>query len=247
MRDDRNKRLMVDHHPILEPVKEAFEEGELHPNIMVQPITSSRPVEVGEGSNAQKKKKKKRLTVKVFEQSKQERRPITTYDMCGKARLIRLGSFNWKMKDCEPISDKQLRWITIPNQITHLERRNRIGQGSFGTIYIVGFRNVGLRIELGMEGVVPYVTKKCIEMPHMSAWVMMHKKLASFAETHCAIVRPVASPVASHNINSILMYLYWSGKDIHHWINLEQITRGKILRDSFGRLEILITDHPNPT
>ncbi|KAL3683380.1 hypothetical protein R1sor_001402 [Riccia sorocarpa] len=59
-----------------------------------------------------------------------------------------------------------------------------------------------------MEGVVSYVAKKCNEMPPNNAWVMMHKKLASFAETHCAIVRPIAC----HNIETelILVYPYWN-------------------------------------
>ncbi|KAL3684471.1 hypothetical protein R1sor_002493 [Riccia sorocarpa] len=79
-------------------------------------------------------------------------------------------------------------------EISDLTRK--IGQGSYGSVYLVGFRDVALGLELGMEGVVPYVAKKCNEKPPYSAWVMMHKELASFAETHCAIVRPIAC----HNI-----------------------------------------------
>ncbi|KAL3684015.1 hypothetical protein R1sor_002037 [Riccia sorocarpa] len=77
----------------------------------------------------------------------------------GKARPVRLGSFSYKMKGCEPISDNQLRWITKPTQISRLTCR--IGQGSYGSVYLVGFRDVALGKELGMEGVVSYVAKKC--------------------------------------------------------------------------------------
>ncbi|KAL3685380.1 hypothetical protein R1sor_003402 [Riccia sorocarpa] len=113
-----------------------------------------------------------------------------------KPRQVKLGSFSWKMKGCEPISDNQLRWITLKTQISDLTRK--IGQGSYGSVYLVGFRDVALGLELGMEGVVPYVAKKCDEKPPYSAWVMMHKELASFAETHCAIVQPIAC----HNIEA---------------------------------------------
>ncbi|KAL3689023.1 hypothetical protein R1sor_015332 [Riccia sorocarpa] len=127
-----------------------------------------------------------------------------------KPRPVKLGSFSWKMKGCEPISDNQLRWITLKTQISDLTRK--IGQGSYGSVYRVGFRDVALGLELGMEGVVPYVAKKCDEKPPYSAWVMMHKELASFAETHSAIVRPIAC----HNIEAdpILVYPYWNGRDI---------------------------------
>ncbi|KAL3685382.1 hypothetical protein R1sor_003404 [Riccia sorocarpa] len=96
-----------------------------------------------------------------------------------------------------------------------------------------------LGLELGMEGVVPYVAKKCDEKPPYSAWVMMHKELASFAETHCAIVRPIAC----HNIEAepILVYPYWNGRDIRQWKNLEHTTRGTRLPDNSGRLMNLIT------
>ncbi|KAL3676568.1 hypothetical protein R1sor_026516 [Riccia sorocarpa] len=113
-----------------------------------------------------------------------------------KVRQVKLGSLSWKMKGCEPISDNQLRWITLKTQISDLT--HKIGQGSYGSVYLVGFRDVALRLELSMEGVVPYVSKKCDEKPSYSAWVMMHKELASFAETHCAIVRPIAC----HNIEA---------------------------------------------
>ncbi|KAL3686254.1 hypothetical protein R1sor_004276 [Riccia sorocarpa] len=102
----------------------------------------------------------------------------------GKARPVRLGSFSYKMKGCEPISDNQLP----------------------------------LGKELGMEGVVSYVAKKCDAVGTNTAWVMMHKELASFAETHCAIVRPIAC----HNIEAepILVYPYWNGRDIYQWKRL---------------------------
>ncbi|KAL3685601.1 hypothetical protein R1sor_003623 [Riccia sorocarpa] len=115
----------------------------------------------------------------------------------GNDRLVRPGSFSWKMKACEPISDNQLHWITTPDQITSLGR-NKIGEGSFGTMYTIGFRDIGLGIELGMEGVVPYIAKNCKQMDERNTWVMMNKELASFAETHCTIVRSVAC----HNIKN---------------------------------------------
>ncbi|KAL3680298.1 hypothetical protein R1sor_023254 [Riccia sorocarpa] len=152
---------------------------------------------------------------------------------------VKFGSFSWKMKGCEPISNNQLRWITLKTQISDLTRK--IGQGSYGSVYLVGFRDVALGLELGMEGVVPYVAKKCDEKPPYSAWVMMHKELASFAETHCAIVRPIAC----HNIEAepILVYHYWNSRDIRQWKNLEHTTRGTRLPDNSGRLMNLITDH----
>ncbi|KAL3678859.1 hypothetical protein R1sor_021815 [Riccia sorocarpa] len=76
-----------------------------------------------------------------------------------------------------------------------------------GASHIAGrLRQMKAKLELGMEGVVPYVAKKCDKKPSYSAWVMMHKELASFAETHCAIVRPIAC----HNIEAepILVYPY---------------------------------------
>ncbi|KAL3685377.1 hypothetical protein R1sor_003399 [Riccia sorocarpa] len=143
------------------------------------------------------------------------------------------------MKGCEPISDNQLCWITLKIQISDLTRK--IGQGSYGPVYLVGFRDVALGLELGKEGVVPYVAKKCDEKSPYSAWVMMHKELASFAETHCAIVRPIAC----HNIEAepILVYPYWNGRDIRQWKNLEHTTRGTRLPDNSGRSMNLITDH----
>ncbi|KAL3691221.1 hypothetical protein R1sor_004872 [Riccia sorocarpa] len=70
----------------------------------------------------------------------------------------------------------------------------------------------------------------------------MHKELASFAETHCAIVHPIAC----HNIEaeSVLVYPYWNGRDIYKWKNLERTTRGSRLADNSGRSMNLITDHP---
>ncbi|KAL3690252.1 hypothetical protein R1sor_016561 [Riccia sorocarpa] len=138
-----------------------------------------------------------------------------------KVRQVKLGSFSGKMKGCEPISDNQLRWMTLKTQISDLTRK--IGQGSYGSVYLVGFRDVALGLELGMEGVVPYVAKKCDEKPPYSAWVMMHKELASFAETHCAIVQPIAC----HNIEAepILVYPYWNGQDIRQWKNLARFDR----------------------
>ncbi|KAL3699411.1 hypothetical protein R1sor_017433 [Riccia sorocarpa] len=50
---------MVDPDPILEPVEETFEEGELAPIIMAQLTLPLRPVYVGEGSNGRKRKRKK--------------------------------------------------------------------------------------------------------------------------------------------------------------------------------------------
>ncbi|KAL3684574.1 hypothetical protein R1sor_002596 [Riccia sorocarpa] len=92
-----------------------------------------------------------------------------------------------------------------------------------------------------MEGVVPYVAKKCEEKPPYNAWMMMHKELASFTETHCAIVRPIAC----HNIEAepLLVYRYWNGRDIRQWKNLEQTTRGTRLADNSGRSMNLIIDH----
>ncbi|KAL3699410.1 hypothetical protein R1sor_017432 [Riccia sorocarpa] len=86
------------------------------------------------------------------------------------------------------------------------------GKGSYGSVYLVGFQDVALGKELGMEGLVSYVAKKCDTVGTNSAWVMMHKELASFAETHCAIVRPIAC----HNIEAepLLVYPYWNGRDI---------------------------------
>ncbi|KAL3692234.1 hypothetical protein R1sor_005885 [Riccia sorocarpa] len=123
----------------------------------------------------------------------------------GKARPVRLGSFSYKMKGSEPISDNQLRWITKPTQISRLTCK--IGKGSYGSVYLVGFRDVALGKELGMEEVVSYVAKKCDAVGTNTAWVMMHKELASFAETHCAIVRPIAC----HNIEAepILVMPTW--------------------------------------
>ncbi|KAL3686576.1 hypothetical protein R1sor_009150 [Riccia sorocarpa] len=133
------------------------------------------------------------------------------------------------------------RWLNAskPRQISDLT--HKIGQGSYESVYLVGFRDVALGLELGMEGVVSYVAKKCDEKPPYSAWVMMHKELASFAETHCAIVRPIAY----HNIEAepILVYPYWNGRDIRQWKNLEHTTRGTRLPDNSGRLMNLITDH----
>ncbi|KAL3692955.1 hypothetical protein R1sor_006606 [Riccia sorocarpa] len=60
-RDDRSKHLMVDPNPIREPMEETFDKEELAPIIMVQPITPSRQVEVGERSSAEQKKKKKKI------------------------------------------------------------------------------------------------------------------------------------------------------------------------------------------
>ncbi|KAL3686699.1 hypothetical protein R1sor_013008 [Riccia sorocarpa] len=159
----------------------------------------------------------------------------------GKARPVRLVSFSYKMKGCEPISDNQLRWITLRTHILSLTCR--IGKGSYGSVYLVGFRNVALRKELGMEGVVSYVAKKCDTVSTNSAWVMMHKELTSFAETHCAIVRPIAC----HNIEAkpLLVYPYWNGRDIFQWMRLEHVTRGTRLPDNSGRSGNLITDHPN--
>ncbi|KAL3679394.1 hypothetical protein R1sor_022350 [Riccia sorocarpa] len=156
-----------------------------------------------------------------------------------KPRQVKLGSFSWKMKDCEPISDNQLRWIMLKTQISDLT--HKLGQGSYGSVYLIGFWDVALGLELGMEGVMPYVAKKCDEKPPYSAWVMMHKELASFDETHCAIVRPIAC----HNIKAepILVYPYWNGRDIRQWKNLEHTTRGTRLPDNSGRLMNLITDH----
>ncbi|KAL3687474.1 hypothetical protein R1sor_013783 [Riccia sorocarpa] len=158
----------------------------------------------------------------------------------GKARPVRLGSFSYKMKGCEPISDNQLRWITKPTQISRLTCK--IGKGSYGSVYLVGFRDVALGKELGMEGVVSYVAKKCDAVGTNTAWVMMHKELASFAETHCAIVRPIAC----HNIEAepILVYPYWNGRDIYQWTRLEHVTRGTRLPDNSGRFGNKITDHP---
>ncbi|KAL3695236.1 hypothetical protein R1sor_009312 [Riccia sorocarpa] len=158
----------------------------------------------------------------------------------GKARPVRLGSFSYKMKGCEPISDNQLRWITKPTQISKLTCR--IGKGSYGSVYLVGFRDVALGKELGMEGVVSYVAKKCDAVGTNTAWVMMHKELASFVETHCAIVWPIAC----HNIEAepILVYPYWNGRDIYQWTRLEHVTRGTRLPDNSGRSGNKITDHP---
>ncbi|KAL3687057.1 hypothetical protein R1sor_013366 [Riccia sorocarpa] len=158
----------------------------------------------------------------------------------GKARPVRLGSFSYKMKGCEPISDNQLRWITKPTQISRLTCK--IGKGSYGSVYLIGFRDVALGKELGMEGVVSYVAEKCDAVGTNTAWVMMHKELASFAETHCAIVRPIAC----HNIEAepILVYPYWNGRDIYQWTRLKHVTRGTRLPDNSGRSGNKITDHP---
>ncbi|KAL3682938.1 hypothetical protein R1sor_000960 [Riccia sorocarpa] len=158
----------------------------------------------------------------------------------GKARPVRVGSFSYKMKGCEPISDNQLRWITKPTQISRLTCK--IGKGSYGSVYLVGFWDVALGKELGIEGVVSYVAKKCDAVGTNIAWVMMHKELASFAETHCAIVRPIAC----HNIEAepILVYPYWNGRDIYQWTRLEHVTRGTRLPDNSGRSGNKITDHP---
>ncbi|KAL3676020.1 hypothetical protein R1sor_025968 [Riccia sorocarpa] len=96
--------------------------------------------------------------------------------------------------------------------------------------------------ELGMEGVVSHVAKKCDAVGTNSAWVMMHKELASFAETHCAIVQPIAC----HNIEAelILVYPYWNGRDIYQWMRLEHVTRGTRLPDNSGISGNLIIDHP---
>ncbi|KAL3677460.1 hypothetical protein R1sor_027408 [Riccia sorocarpa] len=169
----------------------------------------------------------------------------------GKARSVRLGSFSHKMKNCEPISDNQLCWITLRSQILSLTCR--IGKGSYGSVYCVGFRDVALGKELDMEGVVSYIAKKCDAVGTNSAWVMMHKELASFAETHCATIRPIAY----HNIEAepLLVYPYWNGRDIFQWMRLEHVTRGTRLPDNSGRsgnlpgellpLGNLITDHPD--
>ncbi|KAL3691217.1 hypothetical protein R1sor_004868 [Riccia sorocarpa] len=69
-RDDRGKHPMVDPNPICEPVEETFEKGELAPIIMVQPTTPSRQVKAGEGSSAQKKKKKKSVNRESYETSR---------------------------------------------------------------------------------------------------------------------------------------------------------------------------------
>ncbi|KAL3679414.1 hypothetical protein R1sor_022370 [Riccia sorocarpa] len=127
--------------------------------------------------------------------------------------------------------------------LTKVEMWQRwIGKGSYGSVYLVGFRDVALGKELGMEGVVSYVAKKCDTVGTNSAWVMMHKELASFADTHCAIFRPIAC----HNIEAepILVYPYWNGRDIYQWMRLEYVTRGTRLLDNSGRSGNLIIDHP---
>ncbi|KAL3684877.1 hypothetical protein R1sor_002899 [Riccia sorocarpa] len=231
---------------------------------MAQPIVPPRPVNIGEGSSGQKRKRKKgnkesyeaakartrnnhcirhawfkwfaenvehkdtfrryntpgtnmgirRFVEHLCELGRQtESALLTKVEMwqrwfeAGKARPVRLGSFSYKMKGCEPISDNQLRWITLRIQILSLTCTT--GNGSYGSVYRIGFRDVALGKELGMEGVVSYVAKKCDAIGTNSAWVMMHKELASFAETHCAIVRPIAC----HNIEAqpLLVYPYWNG------------------------------------
>ncbi|KAL3697581.1 hypothetical protein R1sor_011657 [Riccia sorocarpa] len=338
-REDRGKRPMVVPDPIREPVEETFEEGELAPIIMAQATIYPRLVDVGEGSNGGKTKRKrcnkekhketfrryntpgtsmgirrfvehlcelgrqtyerrrqvipalhpwdkpikttlkfwaqqvpsdfkieyeKWITTKVFkdwcDEGSKRRGDIagrlatlegkalllTKVEMwqrwfeASKARPVRLGSFSYKMKGCEPISDNQLCWITKLTQISKLTCK--IGKGSYGSVYLVGFRDVALGKELGMEGVVSYVAKKCDAVGTNTAWVMMHKELASFAETHCAIVRPIAC----HNIEAefILVYPYWNGRDIYQWTRLEHVTRGTRLPDNSGRSGNKITDHP---
>ncbi|KAL3689530.1 hypothetical protein R1sor_015839 [Riccia sorocarpa] len=257
-RDDRGKRPMVDPDPIREPVEETFEEGKLAPIIMGQPTSPS--------TRGQGRLEVERTVIGTTRASalwwllipyasRWRRRRLATDEgkawlvkkiemwerwlNASKPRQVKLGSFSWKMKCCEPISDNQLRWITLKTQISDLTRK--IGQGSYGSVYLVGFLDVALGLELGMEGVVPYVAKKCGEKSPYSAWVMMHKELASFAKTHCAIVRPIAC----HNIEAepILVYPYWNGRDICLWKNLEHTTRGTRLPDNSGRLMNLITDH----
>ncbi|KAL3693452.1 hypothetical protein R1sor_007103 [Riccia sorocarpa] len=56
----------------------------------------------------------------------------------GKARPVRLGSFSYNMKGCEPISDNQLRWITLRTKISSLTCK--IGKESYGSVYLVDFR-----------------------------------------------------------------------------------------------------------
>ncbi|KAL3693740.1 hypothetical protein R1sor_007391 [Riccia sorocarpa] len=152
------------------------------------------------------------------------------------ARPIKPRFFSWKMKGYEPISDNQLHWITLKTQISSLSRM--IGKGSYGEMYRVDFQDVALGKEIDMEGVVSYVAKKCDGVPPNNTWVMMHKELASFVETHCAILRPIAC----HNIETepLLVYPYWNCRDIYQWKNLEQITRGTILPDNSGRSGNLI-------
>ncbi|KAL3682746.1 hypothetical protein R1sor_000768 [Riccia sorocarpa] len=118
----------------------------------------------------------------------------------------------------------------------------RIGKGLYRSVYLVGFRDVTLGKELGMEEVVSYIAKKCDAVGTNSAWVMIHKELASFVETHCAFVRPIAC----HNIEEepLLVYPFWNGRDIFQWMSLEHITRGTRLPDNSGRSRNLITDHP---
>ncbi|KAL3683796.1 hypothetical protein R1sor_001818 [Riccia sorocarpa] len=121
--------------------------------------------------------------------------------------------------------------------------KDEIEKGSYGSVYHVGFQHVALGKELGMEKVVSYVAKKCDVVSTNSAWVMMHKELASFAKTHCAIVQSIAC----HNIEAepLLVYPYWNGRHIFQWMRLEHVTRGTRLPDNSRRSGNMITDHPD--
>ncbi|KAL3682334.1 hypothetical protein R1sor_000356 [Riccia sorocarpa] len=100
-----------------------------------------------------------------------------------------------------------------------------IGKGSYGSVYRIGFRDVALGIELGMEGMVSYVAKKCDALDPNSAWVMMHKELASFVETHCAIVRPIAC----HNIEAEPLLSALEFMHEHNWLNCDILVKNVFL------------------
>ncbi|KAL3692385.1 hypothetical protein R1sor_006036 [Riccia sorocarpa] len=188
-REDRGKHLMVDPDPIREPMEEMFEERELAPIIMAQPTLPPRPINVGEGSSGRKRKRK------TGNKENYEVVKAKTTDN----HYLRHAWFKWFAENVEHKKTFR-RYNTLETMmgvrrfVEHLCElgRQTIRKESYGSVYRVGFRDVALGKELGMEGMVSYVAMKCDAVGTNSAWMMMHKKLASFAETHCAIVQLIA-------------------------------------------------------
>ncbi|KAL3678930.1 hypothetical protein R1sor_021886 [Riccia sorocarpa] len=116
-----------------------------------------------------------------------------------------------------------------------MDRTTKCGHGGSGNCFVVGVRDPGLAKTLGAHDVVFYVAKRMlmIDRWRISGHAEAVREMSAFPISHPAICAPVGGILDDES--PTLLFPWWNGGQISHWITRERELRWKRTANGFRR------------